>query len=112
MYYLKRRKVWVPATYDEITIGIRGVSIDDLEKYYSGIHPYDSFHYKASRYLCALGLAEVTQIGVYKRQADVDKVFFDTVSRSCEKFLVDWVNDWREVYRQFAASKAPFRDLI
>lgn len=112
MYYLKRRKMWVPATYDEITIGIYGVSIDDLEKYYCGIHPHDSFHYKTSRYLCVIGLEEVTKIGVYKRQADVDKVFFDTVTRLCEKYLLEWVSDWREVYRQLSASRVPFRELV
>lgn len=112
MYYLKRTKMWVPATYDEITIGIKGVSIDELEKYYRGIHPYDSFYYNASRFLCTVGLEEVTKIGVYKRQIDVDKVFFDAVTASCETFLLEWASDWREVYRQLSVSKVPFRDLI
>jgi hypothetical protein len=110
--YIKQRVGWVNTTGEEITIGVRNVHISDLEKYYRAIHPYDTFTYRVSRYLCTVGLEEVLRIQVFNRQAEVDKVFFEAITNTCEAFLVDWVSDWKEVYKQFAASKAPFRDLI
>jgi len=110
--YLKYKTGWVSTVSDEITIGSKNITVQDLEKYYRGIHPYDSFHYRVSRYLCTLGLEEVMKMPLYKSQLEVDKVFFKTVTHSCPKFLLDWADDWKEVYRQLAASKLQFRELI
>lgn len=112
LYVVKQGKEWVNIPEDAITIGRKNYTMSDLEKYYRGILPYNSFHYRASKYICAMALDEVVEKTVYTHQADVDKVFFKVALQSCEKFLIDWVNDWKEVYRQFAASKVPFRELI
>lgn len=112
LYVVKQGKEWINIPEDEITIGRKNYTMSDLEKYYRGILPYESFHYKASKYLCAMALDEVVEKTVYTNQADVDKVFFKVALQSCEKFLINWVNDWKEVYQQLAASKVPFRELI
>jgi hypothetical protein len=112
MYIIKQNMGWVTTKSTDVTIGVKTFSITDLAKYYQGIHPYDSFHYRASRYLCTVGLEEVLRMPFYAKQADVDKVFFKAATESCEKFMLDWVSDWQEVYRQLSASKIMFREMI
>ncbi|MVT07715.1 hypothetical protein [Chitinophaga tropicalis] len=112
MYIIRQNLGWVTTKSTDVTIGVKTFSITDLVKYYQGIHPYDSYHYRSSMYLCTVGLEEVLRAPVYNRQADVDKVFFEAVTHSCAKFLLDWAYNWQEVYRQLAASNLQFREII
>ncbi len=112
MNFIQKRSDWITTSCDEITIGITTVSVSDLENYYTSIHACHSFPSRAARYLCSVGVEEVMRKQVYKNQGEVDKVFFGAVLLSCENFLIEWVNDWKEVYRQLGHSKAPFRKLI
>lgn len=108
----KRKAEWINANSDEITIGIITVSAADLEKYYGNVHTFETYYYNESRGLCKIGVDAVLKMPVYRRQSDVDKVFFDAAANECQKFLLDFVESWRHVYQQLAASKVPFRDII
>lgn len=113
MNFILKRSDWLTTSHSShVVIGANTLPLEDLENYYIGIHSYHTFYSRAARYLCSVGIDAVMKMPVYKCQSEMDRVFFQAVSASCENFLIQWVSDWKEVYKQLGHSRAPFRELI
>lgn len=112
MSFLQIRMDWESTYCSDITIGVKTVPVFLLERYYRGLHLYDSDAFKTAKYLFSLGIDAVIKRAHFKRQVDVDKVFFDAILRTCEPGFVDWAENWRDVVIQLSTSRIRFKEYI
>jgi hypothetical protein len=112
MYGLQIKMDWENTYCTDITIGMKTVPVFFLERYYRGLHLNDTTSFRTARYLFTLGIEAVIKQGTFKRQTDVDKVFFSAIMRSCEPGFRNWVQNWKDVFIQLSSSKIRFKDFI
>jgi hypothetical protein len=112
MYDLQIRMDWENTYCTDITIGVKTVPIFFLERYYRGLHLNDTTSFRTARYLFSLGIEAVIKQGTFKRQLDVDEVFFSAILRSCEPGFINWVQNWKDVFIQLSSSRIRFKDFI
>jgi len=112
MYGLSIRMDWRNTFCSDITIGVKVVPVFFLERYYRGLHVNDSQSFRTAKYLFSLGIEAVIKQGTFRRQVDVDKVFFAAILRSCEPAFRDWVQNWKDVFIQLSSSRVRFKDFI
>lgn len=112
MFGLQIRMDWENTYCSDVTIGVKTVPVFLLERYYRGLHLYDSHSFRTARYLFSLGIEAVIKKGTFKRQLDVDRTFFAAILRSCEPAFRDWVQNWKDVVVQLSTSRIRFKDYI
>ncbi|WP_143708733.1 hypothetical protein [[Flexibacter] sp. ATCC 35208] len=102
-----------PKTFNEVQVGNITYTRKQIVEYYKSIGPTEgSLNDKIAKYLSTVAMKKVLHMPIYENQAELDKVFFTEVLKLSLPFSIPWVNDWKEVYQQFTASRIPFRDLI
>jgi len=112
MYGLQIKMDWENTFCSDITIGVKTVPVFFLERYYRGLHLNDLQSFRTASYLFSLGIEAVIKQGTFKRQVDVDKVFFAAILRSCEPAFRNWVQNWQDVFIQLSSSRVRFKDFI
>lgn len=102
---------WTPVD-GFVTIGVREVHVYELFLYYAGIQRINAFSHKALMVLCKEGMEAVKKQRFYKRQIDVDRVFFAAAKKKAYSSVLNIVLNWQDVYRQLSTSHLPFRKLF